>query len=162
MTRASAWKALLPAVALAGGLQVADAADKVSGKVVVAGKPYPLNQGVAEKDKDEVKVILCDGPVPTGSVKADFDRRDLAKAGKVHCLENTISSAGRVTGSLVLVNAFKMFPSAGSTWMLYEPGAKAAGRISGRIHTSQEHKSFDDIPYTWDVTFDLPVTQPKP
>ena len=130
--------------------------------MVAAGKPFPLNQGVAVADRDEVKVILCDGPVPVGSVKDDFDRRDLAKAGKVHCLENNISSAGRVTGSTVLVNVFKMFPSAGSTWMVFDPSGKTAGRISGRIHTTQEHKSFDDIPYSWDVTFDLPVTKPKP
>ena len=138
---------------LAVGVSGAAAADKVTGKVIVAGKPYSLTQGLAEPDRDDVKVILCDGAAPSGSVKADFDRRDLAKTGKVHCLENTLTGAGKVSGTTVLINAFKMFPSAVATWMLYEPGAKAPGRISGRIHTAKETMSFDDIPYSWDVTF---------
>jgi hypothetical protein len=131
------------------------AADKVTGKVTVAGKPVTLRHGFAEADSLGTKVVLCDAVVPGGSVKAQFERRELAEKGKAHCVENTIDEAGKVVTTSLLHDAFKGFPSGVSSWMVFVPGAKSPGRIRGRIRTTEVQHAFDETPYTWDVTFDL-------
>jgi hypothetical protein len=82
---------------------------------------------------------------------------EMVDAGKAHCVENTINANNQVINFTVRHNAFKMRPSGGSTWMVFEPKVKTATRIEGRIRTTEPQKSFEDIPYSYDITFSLPV-----
>lgn len=148
------------AVAAAG----AAAADTVKGSLVVAGKAVAVAHGTAQLEKgffdetkDDVVVVLCDTQVPVGSTKEMFARMEMVDAGKAHCVENTINANNQVINFTVRHNGFKMKPSGGSTSMVFEPKVKTATRIEGRIRTTEPQKSFEDIPYSYDITFSLPV-----
>jgi len=152
------------AVMAAGATAPARAADSTSGTLVVAGKTVRLTHGLALAKKgffdpksDDVEVVLCDAVVPIGGTEAKFARMEMGDKGTAHCVENTINAAGNVLNFTLRHNAFKMTEGGASTDMVYEPGPKKAGRITGRVRTKAPGSSFEKIPYTYDVTFDLAV-----
>jgi hypothetical protein len=159
---------LAAAMALTLAVGPAGAADTVKGSLVVAGKPVAITQGTAQAQKgffDETKtdivVVLCDTPVAVGSTNEMLARMKLVDEGKAHCVENTINANNQVINFTVRHNTFKMKPSGGSTFMVFEPKVKTASRIEGRIRTTEPQKSFEDIPYSYDVQFSLALA-PKP
>jgi hypothetical protein len=148
--------------------QPATTADTVSGSLEVAGKKVTITHGFAQAKKgffdetmNDIQVVLCDAVVPVGSTREEFARRELADAGKVHCVENTINAKNQVINFSLRHNAFKMSPSGGSTSAIFEPKVVTATRIEGRIRTTETMKSFEDIPYSYDVQFSLTVAARK-
>jgi len=155
------------ALTLAAG-RLATTADTVSGSLEVAGKKVTITHGFAQakkgffdETKDDIEVVLCDAVVPVGSTRDMFARRDLADAGKVHCVENTINAKHQVINFTLRHDAFKLGPSGGSTSAIFEPKVVTGKRIEGRIRTTETMKSFDDIPYSYDVQFSLSVAPRK-
>lgn len=155
---------VLVVMAAAGAAVPAGAADTTSGTLVVAGKTVRLTHGFAVSKKgffdaksDDVEVVLCDAVVPIGDVEAKFARMEMGDKGTAHCVENTINAAGNVLNFTLRHNAFKMTEGGYSSDMVYEPGPKKAGRFTGRVRTKAPGSSFEKIPYSYDVTFDLAV-----
>ena len=149
--------------------QPATTADTVSGSLEVAGKKVDITHGFAQakkgffdKTKDDIEVVLCDAVVPVGSTREMFARIELADAGKVHCVENTIDATRQVINFTLRHSAFKkMGPSGGATSAVFEPKVVTATRIEGRIRTTETMKSFEGIPYSYDVQFSLTVAPKK-
>jgi hypothetical protein len=105
-------------------------------------------------------VLLCDAVVPTAGIRDAFARGDLVKADKLHCVQQTISTEGQVINFKVEHSKFGMPESGGSTEQVFEAKARDEKNISGRASTKSAQKSFDDVPYTYDITFDA-VIEPK-
>jgi hypothetical protein len=137
------------------------------GLLTVDGKPLTITQAYAfaqkgffDPTKDDVVVLLCDATVSPEAVRDPFARRDLVTAGKLHCVQQTINSEHQVINFKVEDSHFKMPETGGSTEQVFEPKDFAATNISGRAFTKSPQKSFDDVPYTYDITFNATI-EPK-
>ena len=137
------------------------------GTLTVDGKPLIITQAYAfaqkgffDPTKDDIVVLLCDAAVPPAAVRDPFARKDLVTAGKLHCVQQTINSEHQVINFKVEDSHFKMPESGGSTEQVFEPKDFAATNISGRAYTKSPQKSFDDVPYTYDITFNATI-EPK-
>jgi len=137
---------------------------EVSGQFVVDGKPIKIThayayatKGFFDPKKQDVVVVLCDAEVAPATVHDFMARRDLSKAGKLHCIEQTIDSDKKVINYKVQHERFKMPESGGSTFQVFEAKTLDGKTIAGRSRTTAPQKSFDDVPYTYDVTFSLPI-----
>src|SRR5258708_28820533 len=92
----------LAAVALAltaVAVPAAAAQNHAAGSLVVEGKPIAISQvyafaqqGFFDDKKQDVVILLCDAPVPPAAIRDEFARADLVKAGKLHCIEQTIDA----------------------------------------------------------------------
>jgi len=149
-------------VALFAGVAVARA--EVSGQFVVDSKPIKIThayayatKGFFDPKKQDVVVVLCDAEVAPAAVRDFMARRDLSKAGKLHCVEQTIDSDKKVINYKVQHERFKMPESGGSTFQVFEAKTLDGKTIAGRSRTTAPQKSFDDVPYTYDVTFSVPI-----
>lgn len=158
----------LPVLVLILGVStVVPAANTAKGTFTVAGKAIQITQAYAYAEKgffdpakDDVVVLLCDAAVPAASVRDMFERRDLVKAGKLHCVQQTIDSKHQVINFRVEDSHFKMAESGGSTEQLFEAKTLDAKTVAGRAYTRSPQKSFDDVPYTYDITFSAAI-EPK-
>lgn len=143
------------------------AANTAKGTFTVAGKAVQITQAYAyaekgffDATKDDTVVLLCDATVPAAGVRDMFERRDLVKAGKLHCVRQTIDSKHQVINFRVEDSHFQMAPSGGSTEQLFEAKTLDGKTVSGRAYTRSEQKSFEDVPYTYDITFTAAI-EPK-
>ena len=143
------------------------AANHAKGTLTVAGKPIMITQAYAfaqkgffDPKKDDVVVLLCDAVVPPPAIRDAFARQDLVKADKLHCVQQTINTEGQVINFKVEHSKFGMPESGGSTEQVFEPTARDEKNISGRAFTKSPQKSFDDVPYTYDITFNAAI-EPK-
>lgn len=148
-------------------VSVAMAANQATGTLTVGGKAIKIMQvyafaqtGFFDAKKDDVVVLLCDAAVPPAGVRDMFERRDLVKAGKLHCVQQTINSEHQVINFRVEDSHFKMAESGGSTEQLFEAKTFDGKTAAGRAYTRSPQKSFEDIPYTYDITFSTAV-EPK-
>jgi len=143
------------------------AANSAKGTFTVGGKAIQITQvyawaekGFFDPKKDDVVVLMCDAPVPAAGVRDPFGRRDLVKAGKLHCVQQTIDAKKQVINFKVEHSSFQMPESGGSTEQVFEATTFDGKTIAGRAMTKSPQKSFEDIPYTYDITFSAAI-EPK-
>src|SRR5258708_32458733 len=115
----------LAAVALAltaVAVPAAAAQNHAAGSLVVEGKPIAITQvyafaqqGFFNDKKQDIVILLCDAPVPPAAIRDELARGDLVKAGKLHCIEQTIDADNQVINVKVQHSRFHMPDGAGST-----------------------------------------------
>jgi hypothetical protein len=159
----------LAAVALALAALAAPAAaqDHAAGSLVVEGKPIAITQvyawaqkGFFDDKKQDVVILLCDAPVPPPAIHDELARGDLVKAGRLHCIEQTIDADGQVINYKVQHERFHMPEGGGSTEHRFDAKTFDGKTIAGRAWTRSPQKSFDDVPYSYDVTISAAI-EPK-
>jgi hypothetical protein len=137
------------------------------GKLVVKGKPVAITRAYAYTEADpfdEKKrvtvVLLCDVPLSAAAVRDQFEevRKDLVSAGKLSCVQQRIDSAKQVINFGVRNKNFgARQPDGGSTEHIFEAKTFDGKTIAGRAHTKSPQMSFDDIPYSYDITFSADI-----
>jgi hypothetical protein len=163
-------KSLIPALFFATSLvgSVAPAAENpVDGRLVVDGKAVRMTnvyafaqKGFFDEEKQDVVVLFCDAPVPPAAVRDPFARNELVKGGKLHCVEQTIDEGGQVINFKVQHARFGVPEGGGSTYHVFEPKTFDGKIAAGRSRTTAPQKSFDDVPYEYDITFQTAI-EPK-
>jgi hypothetical protein len=154
-------------VAVSWMLPVA-AQNRAEGKLEVDGKPVTIMQvyayakeGFFDKKKQDVVVLLCDGALPAPAVRDVFAYKDLIAAGKVHCVRQTIDADQQVINFDLGHQRFgSMGENGGSTEHVFEAQTFDGKTIAGRARTKGPQKSFTDVPYTYDITFNAAI-EPK-
>jgi hypothetical protein len=141
---------------------------RVEGTLTVDGNPVKISsvyahaeKGFFDEKKQDVVVLMCDAPVPEDAVRDRSARAELVKAGKLHCVEQTIDSDKQVINYKVQHSRFGMPESGGSTFHVFEAKTFDGKTIAGRSRTTSPQKSFDDVPYSYDITFDSPIEPMK-
>jgi len=153
------------AFALLCALPAAGEAGKAEGTLTVAKVPVKLvhayaaaQKGFLDEKSDDVLVLLTDVPLSGAALSDPLVRRKMEKEGKLHAVEAVINAKGQAINVTVRGKAFGGPPvSGGSTEDLFEAKVHDGKTISGRLHRSKPGASFDDIPFTYDVTFTAPV-----
>jgi hypothetical protein len=138
------------------------------GKLIVAGKPVAITQAYAyaiegffDKKKQDVVLLLCDTAIPPATARDVFARKALFVAGKAHCVQQTIDTDKQVINFEIGHEGFGRRGEGGaSTEQVFEATTFDGKTIAGRARTKSPQKSFDDVPYTYDITFSAPI-QPK-
>jgi hypothetical protein len=159
------------AAGVAAGLFFAVAAaaakSRVEGWLVVDGKAVEMThvyafaqKGFFDEKKQDVVVLFCDAPVAPAQVRDPYARMDLVKAGKLHCVEQTIDESGQVINYKVQDARFGVPEGGGSTEHVFEPKTFDGRTAAGRSRTISPQKSYDDVPYEYDITFSAPI-EPK-
>jgi hypothetical protein len=151
-------------LALAG----ANAADiPVDGQLVVDGKAVRMTnvyafaqKGFFDEKKQDVVLLFCDGPVPPAAIHDPFARNELVKSGKLHCVEQTIDESGQVINYKVQHSRFGVPEGGGSTEHVFESKTFDGKTAAGRSRTKSPQKSWDDVPYEYDITFRTSI-EPK-
>lgn len=144
------------------------AQNRAEGKLEVEGKPVAITQvyayakeGFFDKKKQDVVVLLCDAAVPAPAVRDRFAYKDLVAAGKVHCVRQTIDADKHVINFDVGHQRFgSLGENGGSTEHVFEAKTFDGKTIAGRAYTKGPQKSFKDVPYTYDITFNAAI-EPK-
>jgi hypothetical protein len=151
---------------LAPALLAADGTAK--GTLTVAGKAIPLTHAYALAQKgffdaksDDILVLLSDVPLTDAALTDPFERQKLEKAGKLHSVEAVIDAKKQPINVTVRHSAFKMTASGGSTEDLFDATTFDGKSAAGRLHRKSPGTSFDDVPYTYDVTFSAPIAPRK-
>jgi hypothetical protein len=142
----------------------AGAADTAKGSLVVAGKPIALShayayatKGFFDPKKQDVVALLCDAEVPAAAVRDDFARGNLVTAGKLHCVRQTVDTDKQVINYAVEDSRFHPPEGGASSFHVFDATTFDGKTIAGRAHTTADQKSFNDIPYTYDVTFSAAI-----
>jgi hypothetical protein len=143
------------------------AQNKAAGSLIVEGKTIKITQAYAfatkgffDETKQDVVILLCDSPVRAAAVRDLFARDDLVKIGRLHCIEQTIDTDKKVINFKVEHNRFRAPEGGGSTEHVFEAKTFDGKTIAGRAWTRSPRKSFDDVPYSYDVTFSATI-EPK-
>ena len=166
----SSWSGIRITIGAAVALLVGPSAvarAEVSGELVVDGKPVKITSAYAYATKgtfdpkgQDVVVVLCDVPVPPVAHRDEDARISLSKAGKLHCVEQTIEADKTVIGYAVRHERFKLRLAGSSTWHKFEAKTLDGKTIAGRARTSRP-ESFEDVPYSYDITFSVPIAPLK-
>jgi hypothetical protein len=146
----------------------AGAQNHAEGKLTVAGKTVAITQvyayaqeGFFDKKKQDIVVLLCDTAIPPKTARDVFARHDLFVSGKAHCVQQTINTEKQVINFEVGHEAFgRRGEGGGSTEQVFEAKTFDGKTIVGRAFTRSPQKSFDDVPYTYDITFSAAI-EPK-
>ena len=166
--------ALLKSVVLCLGLvasglwaQAAMAADSANGKLVVGGKSVLLKHVYAYMEKtsdgrDGVIILLSDAPVSPAVVQNGYARKKLVSAGTLHYVELFIAS-GKQIHYEVQHQGFGMMlePGGDDSEHVLEVKVADGKTVAGRARTTTPQKSFDDVTYSYDVTFIAAVAAAK-
>ena len=116
-------------------------------------------KGFFNEKSDDVLVLLTDVPLSGAALTDAFERRKLEKEGKLRSVEAVIDAKGQPINVTVRDKAFGGPPVSGaSTEDVFVPKANDGKTIAGRLHRAKPGASFDDVPFTYDVTFSAPVT----
>ncbi|TAN40663.1 MAG: hypothetical protein EPN25_06960 [Nitrospirae bacterium] len=154
---------------LAVNVVPAGAENTAKGKLTVDGKTVEIKHvlaysqpGFFDKKKKDVVVLMCDAPVTVEVAKEPMGIYDQVKAGKLHCVRHTIDADKKVISFEVSHNRFKMTVGGGSSFQVFEPKAVTGSSISGRSFTKSPQKSgFDDVSYSYDITFSADISAPQ-
>jgi hypothetical protein len=115
-------------------------------------------KGFFDEKVDDVLVLLTDVPLSGAALADPFERRKMEKEGKLRSVEAVVNSKGQPINVTVRDKAFGGPPvSGGSTEDLFEAKANDGKTIAGRLRRGKPGSSFDDVPFTYDVTFSAPV-----
>lgn len=143
------------------------AENTASGTFTVAGKPIKITHAYAYAEKgffdpktDDTVVLLCDGALDPKAVHDHFERADQVTAGKLHCVQQTISGKKEVINFRAEDSHFKMPETGVSSDQVCEVKTMDGKTIAGHAVTKSEQKSFEDVVYTYDITFSAAV-EPK-
>ncbi|HET9796248.1 MAG TPA: hypothetical protein VFS34_17530 [Thermoanaerobaculia bacterium] len=165
MSGSSKWAGLFAGVLFAAAASGAES--RVQGQLVVDGKPVRIThvyafaqKGFFDEKKLDVVLLFCDAAVPPAAVRDPFARTDLVKAGKLHCVEQTIDEGGQVINYKVQHERFGVPEGGGSTEHVFEAKTFDGKTAAGRSRTTAPQKSYDDVPYEYDITFSTPI-EPK-
>lgn len=153
------------AFTLLSALPGAAADGKAEGTLTVAKTPVKLahayaaaQKGFFDEKSDDVLVLLTDVPLSGAALTDPFERRKMEKEGKLHSVEAVINAKGQPINVTVRDKAFGGPPvSGGSTEDLFEAKTNDGKTVAGRLHRGKLGASFDDVPFTYDVTFNAPV-----
>ncbi|HWC64988.1 MAG TPA: hypothetical protein VG777_02815, partial [Thermoanaerobaculia bacterium] len=99
----------------------------------------------------------CDAPLSADAVHDPFARMDLVKAGRLRCVEQTIDEGGQVINYKVQHERFGVPEGGGSTEHVFEPKTFDGKTAAGRSRTTAPQKSWDDVPYSYDITFSAAI-----
>jgi hypothetical protein len=144
---------------------MAMAADgKADGKLIVDGKPVNLayayasaQPGFFDKNTEDIRLLLTDVPLTGKALEDDFERINLAKQGKLHCVEVTIDANKQPISVAVRHSLFKVTQGGGSTEDVFEAKVFDGKVIEGRVFRKTPGKSFEDLEYTYDATFSAAI-----
>ena len=115
-------------------------------------------KGFFDPKKDDVLVILSDVPLAGTALTDPFERRKMEKVGQLRSVEAVIDAKGQAVNVTVRDKSFGGPPVSGaSTEDVFEPKENDGKTISGRLFRKSPGSSFDDVPFTYDVTFSAPV-----
>jgi hypothetical protein len=138
---------------------------KAEGQLIVDGKPVKIayayasaQPGFFDNKTEDTRVLLTDVPLPDKALEDDFTRINLAKQGKLHCLEVTINAKQQPISVTIRHPAFKVPQSGGSTEDGFEAKVFDGKVIEGRVFRKSPGKSFEDLGYTYEVTFSAAMT----
>jgi hypothetical protein len=152
------------AVSSSAAAPAPDAGNRVEGQLVVDGKAVSMQHvyafaqpGFFDEKKQDVVVLMCDAPVPPDAVRDAFARMDLVKAGKLHCVEQTIDEGKQVINYKVQHSRFGVPEGGGSTYHVFEATTFDGKTAAGRSRTTAPQKSYDDVPYSYDITFSATI-----
>lgn len=131
---------------------------KASGTLTVNGQKTQLNYAYAqisknspEDEQEFVHVILSDVPIPPLNMGSNALRK-LAKEGKLHALEVSITSDNDTVGGTILDPSIDDgYVPAGSDYK-FEPQVSDGKAVAGRLFTEEEGSFFGDR-FEFDVTF---------
>ena len=139
---------------------------KAEGQLIVDGKPVKMAYAYAsaqpdffDKRTEDTRVLLTDVPLPGKAIEDDFTRVNLVKQGKLHCLEVTINAKQQPISVSIRHPAFKVPQSGGSTEDGFEAKVFDGKIIEGRVFRKSPGKSFEDLEYTYEVTFSAAITE---
>lgn len=146
---------------------MAAAADgKADGTLTVAGKPVKLayayastQPGFFDKKTEDTVVLLTDVPLTGKALDDSFQRSNLAKQGKLHCLEVTINSQKQPISVTIRHPSFRMPQSGGSTEDTFEAKVFDGKVVEGRVFRASPGTSFDDLEFTYDAAFSAAVSR---
>jgi hypothetical protein len=166
MSHNGAFGVVLAALAVAVAAPAA-AQNKIDGSLVVSGKTIKLThvyayatEGFFDPAKLDTVVFMADAEVAPKVLRDDFALGDLVKTGKLHYVRQTINTEGQVINFALGHESFQPHENGASTEHVFEPKTFDGKLIAGRARTRSPQKSFDDVPYSYDVTFSAAV-EPK-
>jgi len=145
------------------------AQSQAEGKLEVNGKAIAIKQvyayaveGFFDKKKQDVTVLLCSEALPPAAVRDSFARKALVDAGKLSCVQQVINTEKQVINFEVRDKGFgDRPPGGGSTAHVFEAKSFDGKNIAGRARTTSPEKSFDGVPYGYDITFSAPIEAKK-
>jgi hypothetical protein len=138
---------------------------KAEGTLTVAKAPVKIlhayaaaQKGFFDEKSDDVLVLLTDVSLSGAALTDPFERRKMEKDGKLHSVEAVINAKGQAINVTVRDKAFGGPPvSGGSTEDIFEAKVNDGKTIAGRLRRGKPGASFDDVPFTYDVTFTAPA-----
>ncbi|MCX6997516.1 MAG: hypothetical protein NTV49_10625 [Kiritimatiellaeota bacterium] len=138
---------------------------QAAGTLTVAKKPVQLRhayahaqKGFFEEKSEDVLILLTDVPLSGAALTDAFERRKMEQAGKLRSVEAVIDVKGQAINVTVRDKAFGGPPvSGGSTEDVFEPKKFDGQTATGRLYRKTPGASFDDVPFTYDVTFSASV-----
>ncbi|MCX6552100.1 MAG: hypothetical protein NTY02_14055 [Acidobacteria bacterium] len=150
---------------LAASASPASAESAAKGTLVVNGMPVEITQAYAytqkgffDEKKLDVVVLLCDAAVPDAAVRDVFARNSLITSGTLHCVELVINADRQIISFRVQHQRFgQRPPGGGSTEHVFDAKTFDGKTAAGRAHTTSTQMSFDDVPYSYDITFNAAV-----
>jgi hypothetical protein len=144
-----------------GSLVFADGGT-AKGQFIVDQKPTELAYAYAFKEPgfsdpkiEDFHVILSDVALTGKSLEDQFERSDMSKAGKLHCIEIVINANKQVISVMLRHPSFKMSTSSVSTEDIFEAKIFDGKTIEGRCYRKTPGTSFEDLPYIYDITFSV-------
>jgi hypothetical protein len=139
------------------------AQNHAEGKLVVGGKPVAITQvyahsapGFFDKKKLDVTVLMCDAPLPPAAVRDAFARRSLVDAGSVRCVEQVVDADRQVIHFEVQGKGYGHMQG-GSTEHVFDAKTFDGRTIAGRARTKSPQTSFEDVPYSYDISFSAAI-----
>lgn len=137
------------------------------GNLVVKGKAIAITQAYAYMETDAFNaskqmtvLLLCNAPLDAAAVGDRFEkvRNELVDAGKLSCVQQRIDSGKHVINFGARDKGFgARKPDGGSTEHVFEVTTLNGEAIAGRAHTKSPQMSFDDVPYSYDITFSAAI-----
>lgn len=145
------------------------AANATNGTLTVDGKPVQITNAYAYVDKtfnegkDAVVIVLSDAPVPGDAVQDNYARKKLVESGTLHYVELMVGSDKKAIHYEVQHNRFgvMMQPGGDDSDHVFEATTLDGTTITGRTRTTSSQKSFDDVPYSYDITFSARIAPAK-
>ena len=137
----------------AGAENTAKGTLTVDGKTVEIKHVYAYaTPGFFDKNKQDIVLLMCDEPVSPETVRDIFAYHKLIDSDKLHCVQQTINTEKQVINFEVRHKRFSMPVGGGSSYQVFDANVFDEKTIAGRARTTSPQKSFDDIPYSYDIT----------
>jgi hypothetical protein len=164
INRAFLFLGLVGLIAMSSLAMAADG--KAEGKLIVDGKSVNLayayafaQPGFFDKQAEDIILLLTDVPLTGTALEDNFERINLTKQGKLYCVEVTIDAKKQPISVTVRHPSFKVSLSGGSTEDAFEATVFDGKNVGGRVFRKSPGKSFEDLEYTYDVTFSAAITR---